>query len=163
MLKDGKVMTYSRIWKGCSKGGMGSKETLGRYLRRLTRAEIVLHDKNGYRINPVFEHPRLNELAKSLGRPEKAWEYSYFTPPSFSERSLVAFVQNEFNAAFRVYRWMLTKLVQVNNRVAGRELVAVFMNCQINPILDRLAKEIWLARKTVPLDALKHKGILIEK
>jgi hypothetical protein len=71
-------------------------------------------------------------------------------------------IQQEFNVTFHIYAWMLTKLVQTSNRVAAQELVGIFMRSQINPVLDELAKRIWLNRKTVPpLSNLKRKKLVI--
>jgi hypothetical protein len=71
-------------------------------------------------------------------------------------------IQQEFNVTFHIYAWMLTKLVQTNNRAAAQELVGIFMRSQINPILDELAKTIWLERKTVPpITVLKRKKLVI--
>ena len=68
---------------------------------------------------------------------------------------------NSANMAFSIYRWMLTRLVETDDRITAQELVGVFTRSQINPILDELAKEIWLSRKRVPLDALKDKKLAL--
>lgn len=144
---------------------MGSKETLSKYLKQLERTGLIIHDENGYRVNPLYDYPRLNQLAKSLRRPEKAWEYSYITPPgpgaAITKNNFLDQVQREFNVAFSIYRWMLTRLVQVNDRIAAQELVDIFLRSQINPVLTELAKNTWLARKTAPVEALKKKRLAL--
>jgi hypothetical protein len=161
-------LRYSEVWRRCRERGVGSKETLAKYLKRLERTGVLIHDDRGYRRNPLANYPPLNELAQSLNRSvpraRKGWQYSYFTPPgppSMSERELLATVQREFNMAFRVYAWMLTRLVQTNNRSAAQELVGIFLRTQINPILDELAKNIWLTRKTAPIEALKTRKLVM--
>ena len=157
---------FSEIWER-SKIGIGSKQTLSKYLKRLERAGLVIHDARGYRKNALTDYPRLFELQKSLREPrEKLWQYSYFRQPS-AERQPIPIEQflgkilQEFNVAFSIYRWMLTKLVQTENRIAAQELVGVFLRSQINPILDELAKDIWVEHKLtqIPLDALKNKKL----
>jgi hypothetical protein len=163
-----KPTKYSEIWKQCNRRGMGSKETLSRYLRLLLATGMVMDEGNGYRVNPLSDHPRLNELAKELRRPSRQarrdWRYSYFTPPGprpVSEMELLDMVQAEFNAAFRIYSWLLTKLVQLTDGTAAEELVEIFMKSEINPILSELAKNVWLARKPVPVDVLKSKRVAL--
>jgi DNA-binding HxlR family transcriptional regulator len=153
-----KPMRYSEIWSRCSKAGMGSKQTLSKYLKRLEKTGLVIRDSSGYRRSALADYPKLSQLRKSLGEPRsKSWQYSYFTPSVAKNIAVDEFlkrIQQEFNLTIHIYAWMLTKLVQTNNGAAAQELVDIFMRSQINPVLDDLAKEIWLARKRVPLDAL---------
>lgn len=159
-------LRYSEVWRRCRQAGVGSKETLAKYMKRLEAAGILIHDAGAYRRNPFINHPPLNKLLTTLrsSRPPGGWRYGYFTPPGpppTNERELRANVQREFNLAFRVYAWMLTKLVQTNDRTAAQELVGIFMRTQINPILDELAKNIWLARKTAPVKTLRAKKLVV--
>lgn len=130
------------------------------------KASFVIHDSNGYRLSALSDHPQLSQLRKSLGEPKsKSWQYSYWTPSNAQDISvdeLLRWIQQEFNLTFHIYVWMLTKLVQTSNRAAAQELVGIFMRSQINPVLDDLAKNIWLARKRMPpLNALKRKKLTI--
>lgn len=153
---------FSEIWKRC-RIGIGSKQTLSKYLKRLERTGLIIRDTRGYRISALSDYPRLIELRKSLRVPgKKSWQYSYFSqsrvrPQTVPKDQFLAMILQEFNLIFSIYRWMLTKVVQTENRFAAQELVGIFMRSQINPVLDELTKVIWLARKTVPLDALKNK------
>ena len=162
-----KAMGYSEVWRLCSKAGVGSKQTLSKYLKRLEKTGFIIHDSDGYRKSALTDNPKLSELRKTLPEPSgKSWQYSYFTTPSpaqkISETQLLRIIQQEFNLTFHTYAWMLTKLVQTNNRAAAQELVGIFMRSQITPTLDELAKNIWLARKTIPpLNVLKRKKLVI--
>ncbi|MFI5449676.1 MAG: hypothetical protein ACHQ03_07925 [Candidatus Bathyarchaeia archaeon] len=153
-----KPMRYSDIWRRCSKAGMGSKQTLSKYLKRLEKAGVVIRDSSGYRRSALADYTQLSQLRKSLVEPRhKSWQYSYWTPSvaqDISADEFLKWIQREFNLTIHIYAWMLTKLVQTNNRAAAQELVGIFMRSQINPVLDDLAKDIWVARKRVPLDAL---------
>lgn len=153
-----KPIRYSEIWRRCSKAGMGSKQTLSKYLRRFEKVGFVIRDSSGYRLSALSDYPQLNQLVKSLGEPrDKSWQYSYWTPSvakNISVDEFLKWIQQEFNLTIHIYAWMLTKLVQTNSGTAAQELVGIFMRSQINPVLDDLAKNVWLARKRVPLDAL---------
>ena len=70
-------------------------------------------------------------------------------------------IEQEFDGVFHIYAWMLSKLVQTNNRTAAQELVGIVMRSQITSILDELAKKIWLEREQVSVDVLKEKKLAI--
>jgi len=161
-------MGYSEIWRRCSKAGMGSKQTLSKYLKRLKNAGFVIEDSDGYRISALAGYPQLSQLRKSLWElRSRSWQYSYWTPsaePNISDEQLLRWIQQEFNVTFHIYVWMLTRLVETSTRAAAQELVGIFMRSQINPVLDDLAKNVWRARKRVPLNAfiaLKRKKLAI--
>ena len=156
-------MRYSEIWRRSSKAGIGSKQTLSKYLKRLEKAGFVIHDSSGYKISALSDYPKLSQLQQSLREPGTTWQYSHFPPSAQNvpEDQFLGMIEQEFNAAFHVYAWMLTKLVQTNTRAAARELVNIFMRSQINPVLDELAKNIWLERGRVRVDVLKEKKLEI--
>lgn len=155
-------MRYSEIWRHCSKAGVGSKQTLSKYLKRLEKAGFLIHDSSGYRISALSDDPKLSQLRQSLREPGKTWQYSHLTSSAkISEEQFLGMIEQEFNAAFHTYAWMLTKLVQTNTRAAAKELVGVFMRSQIIPVFDELAKNIWLERGKVQVDVLKEKKLEI--
>jgi hypothetical protein len=142
--------------------GVGSKQTLSKYLRRLEKAGVVLHDSNGYRISALSDDPKLRQLRKPLREPGGTWQYSRFLNSSdISEDQFLGMIEQDFNAAFHAYAWMLTRLVQTKTSAAAQELLGVFMRSQIIPVLDGLAKNIWLERGRVRVDVLKEKKLEI--
>jgi len=155
-------MRYSEVWKRCSKAGIGSKQTLSKYLKRLEKAGVVLHDSGGYRISALSDDPKLSRLRQSLREPGKTWQYSRFAhAANISENQFLRMIEQEFDGVFHIYAWMLSKLVQTNNRTAAQELVGIFMRSQITSVLDELAKKIWLERENVQVDVLKEKKLVI--
>jgi DNA-binding Lrp family transcriptional regulator len=160
-------LSYSEIWRRSNNLGIGSKETLSKYLTRLEKAGFVIRDGNGYRRSPLYDYPRLRQIRKSLGKPSEDWQYSYFWTNDFTKPSKIpqgdflAMIQNEFNMVFAIYTWMITKLIITQDKEAAQELVGIFLRSQINPVLNELARDIWISRRKLPdLKLLKEKKLV---
>jgi hypothetical protein len=153
---------YSEVWRLANKSGIGSKGTLSKYLKRLENAGFIIRDESGYRKSSLYNYPRLRNFRRSFRQPRGSWQYSYFlngkvariAPGDFLEM-----VRQEFNMMLSIYAWMLTKLVETQEREAAQELVDLFLRCQINPVLVELARDIWISRTRMPIEVLKGKRL----
>lgn len=172
-------VTFSYVVKEAAKSGI-SRPTVARYLRQYAKSGVIVHDEQGYRLNPLFgrrgglpfvvtatfgkgESPQL--VFKFSGQREKYpvadwWSSKQDVRMNIeTPQELLEALQHIVDVSLKIYTLLLRDLVNVSGLPLARE-IASHASDQISSCLMMLARAIWEQKANVPLESLIGKQLL---
>jgi len=171
-------VTFSYVVKEAAKSGI-SRPTVARYLRQYAKSGIIVHDEQGYRLNPLVgktgglpfvvtatdrkgESP---QLVFKFSEPTKKYPAADWWSSKQGVRmnietpqELLEALQHVVDVSLKIYMLLLGDLVNLSELPLARE-IASHASDQISSCLMMLARAIWEQKANVPLGSLIGKQL----
>ena len=166
-------ITFSRVVNEAAKSDI-SRPTVARYLHKYTKSGVIVHDEQGYRLNPLLgktgglpfiitatdERGELPRLVFKFSEPMKSYPVpDWWSPKQYVDmkidtpQQLLEVLQHVVDLSLKIYMLLLGDLVNVPELPLAREF-AFHASDQISSCLMMLARGIWDKKDDVPVRSL---------